>query len=128
MWFIASIAEEKIQDSIRRGEFDRLPGKGQPLPPEDDMAGVPEELRLGFKMLKNAGVLPEEMQLRKDMLTLEDLIAACRDETERAKLRSELSVRKLRYQSMMSERGWHGSAAFAEYEGQIQEKLAGPSS
>jgi hypothetical protein len=89
------------------------------------MAGVPEELRLGFKMLKNAGVLPEEMQLRQDMLTLEDLIAACRDETERVRLRSELSVRKLRYQSLMAERGWHGLAAFAEYEERIQEKLAG---
>lgn len=122
MHFMASIADEKIREAIRKGEFDDLPGFGKPLPP-DDMAGVPEELRMGFQMLKNAGMIPEEMQLRKEMVTLEDLLAVCRDESERAKLRSELSVKKLRYQSLMSDRGWQGSAAFTQYESKIQEKL-----
>ncbi|WP_123042600.1 DnaJ family domain-containing protein [Cohnella candidum] len=117
-----SAADEKIREAIRKGEFDNLPGKGQPLPP-DDLEGVPEGLRIGFKLLKNAGMIPEEMQLRKDMVTLEDLLAACRDETERAKLRGELSAKKLRYQSLMSDRGWHVSDAFTAYERQIQEKL-----
>lgn len=89
------------------------------------MAGVPEELRLGFKLLKNAGMIPEEMQLRKDMVTLEDLLKICRDENERARLRSELSVKKLRYQSLMQDRGWHVSNAFSEYEQKIQQKLTG---
>lgn len=125
MHFMASIADEKIREAIRNGEFDNLPGFGKPLPP-DDMAGVPEQLRMGFKMLKNAGVLPEEMQLRKEMVTLEDLLAVCRDESERAKLRSELSVKRLRYQALMSDRGWHSSAAFTEYESKIRQKLTKP--
>ncbi len=124
MKFFASLADEIIRETMRKGEFDNLPGKGKPLPP-DDMHGVPEELRLGFKLLKNAGMIPEEMQLRKDMVTLEDLLKACRDETERKKLHTELSVKRLRYQSLLSERGWHVSSTFSEYEQKIQDKLTG---
>ena len=120
-WF-ASVAEEKISEAMRRGEFDHLPGKGKPLPP-DDMAGVPEELRLSFKLLKNAGMLPEEMQLRKEMVTLEELLAVCRGDGERTKLRGELSVKQLRYQSLMSSRGWQTAGAYLEYEQQVQDKL-----
>jgi hypothetical protein len=120
-WF-ASIADEKIRNAIRKGEFDALPGAGKPLPP-DEMDNVPEELRIGYKLLKNAGMIPEEMQLRKDMVTIGDLLDLCRDETERTKLRHELSAKKLRYQSLMTDRGWHASDAFTEYEQQIQDKL-----
>jgi hypothetical protein len=120
-WF-ASIAEEKIREAIRKGEFDDLPGAGKPLPPEDDTM-VPEELRVAFKILKNAGALPEEMQLRKDMFTLGDLLAACRDETERTKLRKELSMKKVRYQTLLSDRGWHNSVAFNEYEQRVRDKM-----
>lgn len=120
-WF-ASIADEKIREAIRKGEFDDLPGAGKPLPPEDDTM-VPEELRVAFKILKNAGALPEEMQLRKDMVTLGDLLAACRDETERTKLRKELSMKKVRYQTLLLDRGWHNSVAFNEYEQRVQDKM-----
>ncbi len=116
------IAEERIKEAERRGEFQNFPGKGKPLPP-DELEGVPEELRISYRLLKNAGVLPEEMQLRKDMLTLGDLIAACKSDSERQGLERELSAKKLRYQTLMSERGWSSTGAFAEYEDKIHEKL-----
>lgn len=122
MEFMRTIAEERIQEAIRRGELDNLPGAGKPLPP-DDLDTVPEDLRLGFKLLKNAGLIPEEMQLRKDMITLGDLLSVCRDDSERQKLQRELSAKRLRYQSLMSGRGWLESEAFTEYEQQIQQKL-----
>jgi len=124
MNWVTSAAEEKIQEAMRNGEFDDFPGKGKPLVP-DDMAGVPEELRLGFKLLKNAGMIPEEMMLRKEMVSLEELLAVCRDETERRKLRQELSVKMLRYRSLMSSRGWEQSGAFAQYGDLVQDKLTG---
>ncbi|QNK57839.1 DnaJ family domain-containing protein [Paenibacillus sp. PAMC21692] len=116
------MAEEKIKEAIRRGEFDNLPGAGKPLPP-DDMEGVPEDLRVSYRLLKNAGIVPEEIQLRKEMVTLGDLLAACRNDGERLKLERELSLKKLRYQSLMSARGWQASGAFAEYETKVQQKL-----
>ncbi len=76
------IAERKIREAMDNGAFDDLPGKGQPLP-QDDACGVPEELRMGYKILKNAGCLPQELELRREMLTLGDLLRSCPDEEEK---------------------------------------------
>src|SRR5690606_679239 len=95
-----SIAEEKIKEAIERGEFDRLPGFGKPLPP-DDAEGVPEELRLAFKVLKNAGLLPEEMQLRDEMRTLEDIVRCGGDDGDGKRLQTELTRKRLRYRTLM---------------------------
>jgi hypothetical protein len=55
------IAERVIQEAIARGELDDLPGAGRPLELDDD-ALVPEELRLAYRILKNAGYVPEEVR------------------------------------------------------------------
>lgn len=126
MDWISRIVEEKIQDAIEKGEFDNLPGAGKPLKLDDDSM-VPEDLRASFRLMKNAGVLPEELQLHKDMITLQDLIDCCQDEREREKLNRELSVTRMRYQTLMSQRGWSGSAVFREYEQKVQDKIHGRS-
>jgi hypothetical protein len=79
------IAEQRILEAQRRGEFDNLPGKGKPLELED-LSWVPEELRIGYKVLKNARVLPPEAQLLKDVHTLEDLLKHVEDEGARKAL------------------------------------------
>ena len=60
MSMFARIAEQRIQEAVARGELDNLSLKGEPIPLED-LSAVPEELRMGYKILKNAGVLPEEL-------------------------------------------------------------------
>ncbi|GAA3405751.1 DnaJ family domain-containing protein [Paenibacillus hodogayensis] len=124
MHWMDAIVEAKVQESMRKGEFDNLAGAGKPLRLDDD-AGVPEELRVSYKLLRNAGMIPEEVQLRKDMVTLEELLACCRDDADKVKLNGELAVKKLRYQMLMNERGWHASAAFADYEAKIRGQLNG---
>ncbi|KIL36316.1 molecular chaperone DnaJ [Cohnella kolymensis] len=119
------IAEERIREAQREGAFDNLPGAGKPLPP-DDLEGVPEDLRMGYRMLKNAAALPEEMQLRKDMVSLQELLRSCRDDDEKAKLNAEMNAKQLRYRMLMDQRGWNSSDSFIEYESRIQEKLAEP--
>lgn len=118
-----SLANEKIREAQLRGEFDNLAGAGKPLPEDDGMAGVPEELRVGFRLLKNAGMLPEEMQLRKEMVTLQDLLNACEQAGERQELARRLNAKKLRYRMLMEERGGSFSNAFAEYEDKIRRRL-----
>ena len=54
---MAKIAEQKIREAQERGEFDNLPGRGRPLELDDD-AGVPDDMRMAYKILKNAGVVP----------------------------------------------------------------------
>ena len=46
----------KGEEAIERGEFDDFPGKGKPLHLGEDDRTVPEELRLAYRMLKNAGL------------------------------------------------------------------------
>lgn len=122
MDWISRIAEEKIQEAINQGKLDNLPGMGKPLQLEDDSM-VPEDLRASYRLLKNAGVLPEELQLHKEMVTLQDLINSCQDEQERVRLDRELAVLRLRYQALMAQRGWGHSAVFQEYEEKVQRML-----
>ncbi|MDE5832902.1 MAG: DUF1992 domain-containing protein [Desulfovibrio sp.] len=83
------IAEQRIADAIRDGEFDNLPGAGKPLPIED-LNAVPEEFRMAYKILKNAGYAPPEIQERKEMSRLADLLDGSPDEQTRLKSMTRL--------------------------------------
>ncbi|GIX48935.1 MAG: DUF1992 domain-containing protein [Candidatus Tectimicrobiota bacterium] len=122
MDIFAKIAEQKIREAMERGEFDNLPFHGIPVIPED-LSSVPEDLRMAYRLLKNAGVLPEELQLRKEILTLQDLLNACYDEETRQELQVELNDKILRYNIMM-ERRVRG-AAHRQYHAKILRKLRG---
>ncbi len=84
------VVEEKIREAMDEGQFDNLSGKGKPLNLDDD-CGVPEELRLAFKILKNAGCLPIEMELRKEIYSVRQMLNAAVDEQTRRELRRELN-------------------------------------
>ncbi len=116
-----TIAERRILEAMGRGEFDRLPGAGQPLTLEDDSM-VPPELRIAYKILKNAGCIPPELELRKEILTLRDLIRTVEDEGERKAGVRELN-RKLLRLGIMSGRTIDLDA-FPEYGERIAAKLA----
>lgn len=90
-----SIVEERILEAQRKGAFDNLPGKGKPLKLED-LSWVPEELRVGYIVLKNAHVLPPEAELLKDIHTLEDLLKYVEDEGERRALAKSLQWKLIR--------------------------------
>lgn len=68
------IAEQRILDAIARGELDNLPGAGRPLDLDDDSL-VPAELRLAHRMLKNAGYVPEEVRLKREIADLESMVS-----------------------------------------------------
>jgi hypothetical protein len=80
----ARLAENRIQEAIEAGEFDNLRGKGQPLNLEDD-SYIPPELRMAYKILKNADCLPPELELRKEVVQLQDLVATMPDTAEKLK-------------------------------------------
>jgi hypothetical protein len=67
------IAEQKIRAAMERGEFDDLPGEGRPLDLSDDRL-VPEGLRMAYRLLKNAGFIPPELEAQKEIRDLEQLI------------------------------------------------------
>lgn len=73
MWLIDDLVERHIAQARSEGAFDNLPGAGKPLILDDDSA-VPPELRVAYRLLKNAGCLPVELQERKEALQLADLL------------------------------------------------------
>ncbi len=74
-WFTAIhlIVENRIRQAQKEGQFDNLPGKGKPLKLDDDSMVAPH-LRASYRILKNAGLLPPEMQLRKEVNELRELL------------------------------------------------------
>ncbi len=95
MSYFWRIAEERIKEAQRAGAFDNLPGKGKPLDLED-LSWVPEDLRIGYLVLKNAHVLPPEAQLLKDIHTIEDLLKHVEDEGERRALAKSIQFKLIR--------------------------------
>ncbi|ANI81016.1 DnaJ family domain-containing protein [Kosakonia oryzae] len=73
MWLLDQWAERHILDAQNKGEFDNLPGCGEPLTLDDD-SHVPPELRAGYRLLKNAGCLPPELEYRREAIALADLL------------------------------------------------------
>src|ERR1043165_9856821 len=89
------IAEERILEAQRAGAFDDLPGKGKALELED-LSWVPEDLRIGYHVLKSAHVLPPEAELLKDIRTLEDLLKHVEDEGQRSALAKSIQSKLIR--------------------------------
>jgi DnaJ-like protein len=74
MFVLELLAERKIEEAIDRGELDDLPGAGGPLELDDDPL-VPEELRAPYRILKNAGYVPPEVQTLNQIAELERYVA-----------------------------------------------------
>lgn len=82
---IDAIVEKRIREAQARGEFDDLPGTGAPLDLENH-ALVPEELRAAYRVLKNSGFLPQELQERSEIGSIEQLLQHVEDGDERVRL------------------------------------------
>jgi hypothetical protein len=68
------LAERRIAEAVANGELDGLPGAGRPLELDDDTL-VPEELRLAYRILKNAGFVPPEVEMLNEIADLERLVS-----------------------------------------------------
>jgi hypothetical protein len=90
------LVEQKIREAQRAGEFERLEGAGRPIDLEAYFA-TPEELRAAYAVLKNAGVVPEEVELLKEIEALRARRAASTDAAERERLGRELAELNLKY-------------------------------
>lgn len=89
---VTRIAEERIRQAIAEGEFANLSGAGRPLIFEDE-TWIPEDLRLAYRFLKNAGFVPPELELRNEIFTLRDLIETIDDDKEKLRLLRELNFK-----------------------------------
>jgi hypothetical protein len=97
------LVEQKIREAMEAGEFDRLEGSGRPVDLETYFS-TPEELRVGLAMLRNAGVLPEEAVLLKELNELAARLEGSGDEAERQRLRRAAADLRLKYDLLVAER------------------------
>ena len=96
------LVEQKIREAMREGEFENLEGAGRPVN-LDAYFSTPEELRAGYAVLRNAGVMPEEAHILRDMNDIKQKLEACREEAERETLSASLRELQLKY-DLLAER------------------------
>ncbi|MBM4273282.1 MAG: DUF1992 domain-containing protein [Deltaproteobacteria bacterium] len=99
MNFFERLAENRILEAIDAGLFDDLEGRGQSLKLEDE-SHIPPELRMAYRILKNADCLPPELELRKEVVTLQDLVANMEDEAEKLKQMRRLNFLMMKLSMM----------------------------
>jgi DnaJ homologue, subfamily C, member 28, conserved domain len=96
---IRLIAERKISEAIQQGQLNIESWRNRPLPTTSDHM-IPEELRMAYKVLKNAGYLPPEIETKKEIQQLEDLLSACEDEQTRVRQIKKLNCLMLKLNTM----------------------------
>lgn len=102
---------------MREGFFRDLPGSGSPLVFEDETF-VPEDLRMAFRVLKNAGFAPPELELKKEIINLKELINTIDDDEARLRKIRELNMKLMRLSILLNR-----PANLDAYEDQIINKF-----
>jgi len=86
--------EQQIQKAIAEGVFDNLKGKGKPLN-FDAYFATPEDVRMGYSILKSNEFVPEEVDRLKEISDLREKIKHCTNAEERQKLTKTLNEKNL---------------------------------
>lgn len=118
---LARIAERRISQAIEDGSLSFAKWKNKPLP-EDDDPQVPDDLKMAYKILKNAGYLPPEIETKKEIQRLEELIAATEDEHVRLRQMKKLNVLLIKVDNLRG--GTTNFAAQEEYYRKIVERIS----
>jgi DNA-binding GntR family transcriptional regulator len=79
-----------LREALASGELAGTEGFGKPLPEDAGWDATPESLRMPFKILRNAGVVPPEVELFHERAALARSLAACTSEADRVELRRKL--------------------------------------
>ncbi|MBX6392607.1 MAG: DUF1992 domain-containing protein [Burkholderiales bacterium] len=116
---VEAVAEERIQEAIRRGDFDNLPGAGRPLELDEDLL-VPAEVRVAYRILKNAGCVPPEVTQRREIAELEASLPKL-EPRERVRALQKLQLLRTRLGAQRS----RSLSLNRYYERKIIEKLGG---
>ena len=95
--------EALIKEAQARGEFDNLPGNGKPI----DLAeyfNTPQDVRVAQAMLKNAGMVPVEIELLQEITSLKESLSTARDEADISKIRKLLKEKQLQFNLLIERR------------------------
>lgn len=94
------VVESIIKEAMERGDFDNLPGKGKPI----DLTAyfdTPEDVRAAYSLLKNAGMVPREVELLKEIAELKQVESALVEEKKREEIRKQIVQKQIEFSLMM---------------------------
>jgi hypothetical protein len=111
------LVERKIAEAMAEGAFDHLPGAGKPLALDDDTL-VPEDLRVAYRILRNAGFLPPEVESRREIAGAAALLRAAVSEGERRRVAMRLALLSAKLEA-------GGRSLPLEYRDRVAERFAG---
>ena len=97
------IVESIIQEAMARGEFENLPGKGKSID-LTEYFNTPEEVRVAQAMLKNAGMVPVEIELLQEIAAYKETLSAAMDKSEKDKLSKLLGEKQLQFNLLLERR------------------------
>jgi hypothetical protein len=97
---LGKFIDEQIRNSIEAGDFDNLEGAGRPID-LDSYFATPEDLRMGYSVLKSSKFVPEEVERLKEIGELKEKVKACTDDEEKRKLNKVLQERQLAFSLLM---------------------------
>jgi hypothetical protein len=122
MRILDELAERRIAEAVARGDFDHLPGAGRPLAFEDE-SWIPPELRMAYRILKNAGFVPPEVEQRRELADAAKFLATSHDDAARAR-----AAKRLNYLLMFLDRRNNGCTHLllrGEYYARVIERMTG---
>lgn len=90
---LEKLLDEQIKNAISEGKFDNLKGAGKPLN-LDDYFAAPEDIRVGYTLLKNNEFVPQEIELLKEVGNLREKLKTC-TEIEKQKFSHDLNEKTL---------------------------------
>ena len=97
------IVESIIQEAMARGEFENLPGKGKPID-LTEYFNTPKDVRVAQSLLKNAGMVPVEIELLQEIAALKELKNSVYDDNEKDKIHKLLVEKQLQFNLFMERR------------------------
>jgi hypothetical protein len=93
------LVEQRLEEAVSRGELTNLPGEGRPLELDDDPL-TPEEVRAAYRILKNAGFVPPEVETLNEISQLERLVSRGSDDAAaHAKAARKLALLRTRIEA-----------------------------
>ncbi|WP_010529168.1 DUF1992 domain-containing protein [Lentibacillus jeotgali] len=114
------IVEDKIKESIENGDFDNLPGKGKKLNIRDELPGLSSELNQAYKILKNAGFVPQDDGKKKGReITDNDLMTYATGEEHKNEAK-----KGGQFDDLVEKRKLHHNPKFPFYRKKIFKKLS----
>ena len=94
------IVEALIKEAMERGEFDNLSGKGKPIDLTEYFE-TPEEVRVAYSVLKNAGITSREVDLLNEIAELKQVLAAVREEKKKLEIEKQIREKQLEFNLLM---------------------------